>query len=82
LSGENVPTKPAADGKTYVANEVYCAPDAARMIGNLSMMAHAGVHSADDVLLTASGPGAEMFHGHLDNTDIFRVMATALGLGG
>ena len=28
-----------------------------------------------------SGPGAELFHGHLDNTDVFRVMATALALG-
>jgi alkaline phosphatase len=81
LDGENVPTRPAADGKSYVANEVYCVPGAARMIGNLSAMAHAGVHSADDVVLTASGPGAELFHGHLDNTDIFRIMATALALG-
>ena len=40
-----------------------------------------GVHSADDVVLTAMGPGAEMFRGRIDNTRVFRVMATALGLG-
>jgi alkaline phosphatase len=39
------------------------------------------VHSGDDVVLTASGPGAEMFHGRIDNTAVFRAMATALGLG-
>ena len=82
LSGENVPTAPGPDGKSFQANETYCAPGAARMMGNLSMLAKVGVHAADDVLLTASGPGAEMFHGHLENTDVFAVMATALGLGG
>ncbi len=40
-----------------------------------------GVHSADDVVLTAMGPGAELFRGRIDNTRVFRVMATALGLG-
>ena len=28
------------------------------------------------------GPGAEQFHGRIDNTRVFRIMATALGLGG
>jgi alkaline phosphatase len=62
-------------------NEVYCAPGTALRVGNLSMFAHAGVHSGDDVVLTATGPGAEMFHGHIDNTMVFRAMALALGLG-
>jgi alkaline phosphatase len=26
------------------------------------------------------GPGAEFFHGRIDNTRVFRAMATALGL--
>jgi alkaline phosphatase len=38
------------------------------------------VHAADDVILTASGPGADMFHGRVDNTQVFRIIATALGL--
>jgi alkaline phosphatase len=81
LAGENVPTRPAAGGEKQIANETYCQPGAARKIGNLGAMAKAGVHSADDVILTASGPGAAAFHGHVDNTFVFRAMATALGLG-
>ena len=81
LAGENEPTKPAADGEKQIVNETYCQPGAARKIGNLGAMAKAGVHSADDVILTASGPGAAAFHGRVDNTFVFRAMATALGLG-
>ena len=81
LDGENVPAVHGAGGR-YVANEAYCnAPLAARRGGNLPLTAGAGTHSADDALLTAMGPGAEMFHGRIDNTRVFRVMATALGLG-
>jgi alkaline phosphatase len=54
---------------------------AARKVGNLPFFARAGVHSADDVVLTASGPGADLFHGRIDNTHVFRAMARALGLG-
>jgi alkaline phosphatase len=81
LDGENVPAVHGAGGR-YVANEAYCnAPLAARRTGNLPLAAGAGTHSADDALLTATGPGAEMFHGRIDNTRVFRVMATVLGLG-
>jgi alkaline phosphatase len=45
------------------------------------MTSRGGVHAGDDVVLTASGPGAEVFHGHVDNTMVFRAMALALGLG-
>ncbi|MFX7571043.1 alkaline phosphatase [Acinetobacter baumannii] len=51
-----------------------------RVTGNLPTDANSGVHAADDVLLTAMGPGAEAFHGRVDNTRVFRTMATALGL--
>ena len=81
LEGENEPTVAGPDGKKQVANEAYCRPGAARKIGNLSLMANSGVHAADDVVLTASGPGAETFHGRIDNTHVFRAIATALGLG-
>jgi alkaline phosphatase len=63
-----------------VANEVFCTPEATRMQGNLPFTQPQGVHSADDVVLTAMGPGAELFRGRLDNTRVFRVIATALGL--
>jgi alkaline phosphatase len=32
-------------------------------------------------VLTASGPGSEIFRGRVDNTCVFRAMARALGLG-
>jgi alkaline phosphatase len=64
-----------------VANEVFCTPQATRMQGNLPFTQPQGVHAADDVVLTAMGPGAELFRGRIDNTRVFRVIATALGLG-
>jgi alkaline phosphatase len=80
LDGENVPAVRGA-GPDFVANEKYCVPGAARRTGNLPFDTNSGVHSADDVVLTAIGPGAEMFHGRIDNTRVFRIIATALGLG-
>jgi alkaline phosphatase len=81
LDGENVP---AVEGETkgaYVANEKNCAlPGAVRRIGNLPFNINSGVHAADDVVLTATGPGAEQFHGRIDNTRVFRAITTALGL--
>jgi alkaline phosphatase len=82
LEGENVPAVAGATKGTYVANEKYCTvPGAARVTGNLPPADAQAVHSGDDVLLTAMGPGAEQFHGRIDNTRVFRAMATALGLG-
>ncbi len=76
------PFKPTEEkDKIAVANEVFCTPGATRMQGNLPFTQPQGVHSADDVVLTAMGPGSEMFKGRIDNTRVFRVMATALGLG-
>jgi alkaline phosphatase len=81
LDGEDVPAVAGSTKDTYVANEKYCnLPLAARRTGNLPFSANAGVHAADDVILTASGPGADMFHGRVDNTQVFRIIATALGL--
>lgn len=92
VSGENVPAvaapqtpEQAADPKAkkvMIANEANCqVPGAIRRVGNLPFFADRGVHSADDVVLTAMGPGAEQFHGRIDNTRVFRAIATALGLG-
>ncbi len=84
LDGENVPAvAKAGDKNVYVANEKYCAEaGAVRREGTLPVSQPQGVHAADDVVLTAMGPGAEQFHGRIDNTRVFRYMATALGLGG
>jgi alkaline phosphatase len=79
LTGPFQPTE--QKDKQVVANEVFCTPGAARMQGNLPVVQRQGVHSADDVVLTAMGPGAELFRGRIDNTRVFRVIATALGLG-
>jgi alkaline phosphatase len=75
-------------GRPFLGNpnkpgdEKVCAlPGAAKRVGNLPFKATSGVHSAEDVILTATGPGAALFHGRIDNTRVFRVMATALGLG-
>ena len=82
LDGENIPAV-AGPNRDFVANEKYCGvPGAARRSGNLPFNINSGVHAADDVILTASGPGADMFHGRIDNTRVFRIMATALGLSG
>ncbi len=74
------PTQAAPKGAGYVANERTCGPGATRLFGNLPQQIGAGVHAADDVILTASGPGAEQFRGHMENTRVFRALATALGL--
>ncbi len=81
LDGEHKPTNVSPDGKTAIANEVYCAPGTARVQGNLPVAARSGIHSGDDGILTAMGPGAERFRGHLANTRVFRYITEALGLG-
>jgi len=40
-----------------------------------------GVHTADDAVLNAIGPGSEKFKGFMDNTEVFKVMVQTLGLG-
>jgi alkaline phosphatase len=68
--------------KEYVANEEYKdVPGAVLRVGNLPHSASDGVHSADDAVLTATGPGSEMVRGFMDNTEVFQVMVNALGLG-
>lgn len=69
-------------GKVYVANEKYKdEPGAIYREGILPRNSGSGVHTADDMILGAMGPGAERVHGFMDNTEIFRVMAEALALG-
>lgn len=80
LQGEFVPARPSADNKEQIANEEFCGPTATRMQGNLPLASPSGVHSGEDSLLTAMGPGADQFRGHMENTRVFRVIANALGL--
>lgn len=55
-------------------------PQGILLTGNLPLNSNTEVHSADDVPLMASGPGAAYFNGVHDNTDVFFGIAAALGL--
>jgi alkaline phosphatase len=82
LEGENVPAVAGPTPGTYVANEKNCTkPGAVRLVGNLPVDNNSETHSGDDVVLTAIGPGSELFHGHMPNVGVFKVIATALALG-
>ena len=48
--------------------------------GNLPFDQTNCVHTVDDVLIVASGPGAQRFGGLLDNTEVFFAMVDALAL--
>ncbi len=84
MNGEFVPAIKNADG-VMVANEKYKdLPGAVLRVGNLPNAgpdaANQGVHTGDDVVLTAMGPGAQRVHGQMENSDLFRIMAEALAL--
>jgi hypothetical protein len=79
LDNPNEPTVAGKDAGTYVANERYKnVPGSVLRFGNLPAMINADVHSGEDVVLTASGPGSERVRGQMDNTEVFRVMVEAL----
>jgi alkaline phosphatase len=81
LDDPNQPTQPGAAAGTFIANPRYQgAPGAQFRLGNLPAMIDSGVHSGEDVILTAIGPGSERAVGQIDNTDVFRLIAEALGL--
>ncbi|MBH5372350.1 alkaline phosphatase [Bradyrhizobium glycinis] len=81
LDNPNEPTVKVGDDGTFKANDKYKeVPGAVLRPGNLSSLVGASVHSGEDVIVTATGPGSERVHGSMDNTEVFRVMADALGL--
>jgi alkaline phosphatase len=82
LDGTFVPAVKDGSGK-YVANPKYIQlqEDAIHMGGNLPSHQAVGVHTADDAVLNAMGPGSEKFKGFMDNTEVFKVMVQSLGLG-
>ena len=82
LDGTFVPAIKTADGK-FLANEKYkqAQEDAIHVGGNLPSHQDVGVHTADDAVLNAMGPGSEKFKGFMDNTEVFKAMVEALGLG-
>ena len=82
LDGTFVPAIKNDAGK-YVANPKYIQlqEDAIHVGGNLPTHQEVGVHTADDAVLNAQGPGSEKFKGFMDNTEVFKVMVQTLGLG-
>ena len=81
LDGPNEPTEKGEAPETFKANEKYKnAPGAVLRFGNLPAMMNASVHSGEDVVLTATGPGSDAVRSSMDNTDVFRIMVDALGL--
>jgi len=81
LDGSFVPAIKNEEG-IYVANPQYVQlqEDAIHVGGNLPSHQDSGVHTADDAVLSAMGPGSEKFHGFMDNTEVFKVMVQSLGL--
>ena len=81
LDGPRVPAVGTLPRGPFTANDKFNVPGAQLRTGNLPRDAQQGVHTVEDVVLRATGPGAERFHGFVDNTFVFRGMAEALGLG-
>lgn len=68
--------------KEYVANEQYKdVPGAVFVQGNIPKSGDSGVHSVDDVVLQSAGPGSEGFHGYMEQSDVYRVLADTFALG-
>ena len=81
LDNPNEPTVKGEQADSFKANDKYKnVPGVVLRVGNLPAMVGASVHSGEDVILTATGPGSERVRGSMDNTEVFRVMADALGL--
>jgi alkaline phosphatase len=81
LDNPNEPTVKGEQADSFKANDKYKdVPGVVLRFGNLPAMIGASVHSGEDVILTATGPGSERVRGSMDNTEVFRVMADALGL--
>lgn len=81
LDGPFVPAVKNEKGE-YVANEAYKdVPGAVFVEGNIPKDGDSGVHAVDDVVLQATGPGAEGFNGYMEQSDVYRVLVDAFALG-
>lgn len=78
---QSAPTAPAimANGKA-IANPKRSEQSGALREGNIPASDPSEVHTADDVPLTAEGPGVDYLKGVLDNTEVFYGIVRALGL--
>lgn len=65
----------------YVANAAYKdVPGAVLRVGNIPKNESTAVHAVDDVVLQATGPGAEGFKGYMEESDVYRVLVDAFAL--
>lgn len=81
LEGPHVPAV-RNEHKHYVANKKYAdIPGSVLRIGNIPHSNDTAVHAVDDVILQAVGPGSEKFRGYMEQSDVYRILADALGLG-
>ncbi|MDR1966093.1 MAG: alkaline phosphatase [Synergistaceae bacterium] len=77
---QSKPVSPAImSGDAAVANASR-APGGVFYLGNIPVAESSEVHAADDVPLSAAGPGADYFMGVMDNTEVFFGIVGALGL--
>lgn len=66
----------------YVANEAYKdIPGAVLRQGNISRSESTGVHTVDDIVLQASGAGADLFRGYMEQSDVYKILAEVFALG-
>ncbi len=80
-----VPINPTIQDPTIKDKAYYIAnpdkdPEGIHLTGNIPHDESVEVHTFDDVPVNASGPGANLFAGYMDNTQVFRNMVTALGI--
>ena len=78
---KDVPTVPSImgkDGKAIANPQI----KGELLRGNIPTSDDQEVHSADDIILNAGGPGSEYFKSVMDNTEVFFGMVRALGLDG
>lgn len=78
---KDVPTVPSImgkDGKAITNPQI----KGELLRGNIPTSDDQEVHSADDIILNAGGPGSKYFKGVMDNTEVFFGMVRALGLDG
>jgi alkaline phosphatase len=74
------PVSPAIMSGDVAIGNVERARDGVFYPGNIPLDESSEVHAADDVPLSAAGPGADYFMGVMDNTEVFFGMVKALGI--
>jgi alkaline phosphatase len=74
------PTSPTVMSADKAVANIKRAENGVMYTGNIPLNESQEVHTADDVPLSADGPGADYFKGVMDNTEVFFGMVSALGL--